>query len=638
MSRSVHDRLRRVRRPITALKYELHDGVQRELPFVVGVLADLSSDRCDRDQSFHDRLFVDIDRDNLDDILDQFTPRLRLRVADRLANDGCELPVELEFHCMNDFEPAQVARQVAPLRSLLETRTKMAALLEQVEYSADPIAELQQLLDGAGDPPAANTLDSIVREQDRKNRGESRPATSNSLRPDDPITALIQAVIRDVPSVDRDVVRSISNQLEALDRVISRQLAEVMQHPAFQQLEGTWRGLHYLVMNSETNAMLKLRVLDCSKSELLEELDRAAEFDQSDLFQKIYVNEFSRLEGEPFAALIGDFYFDHSPEDISLLTSVSRLAATCFCPFIAGASPALMRLGDWSQLSSTRDINELVSGPDHAAWHSFRKSDDSRFVVLTMPRCLARLPYGTDTRPIEDFAFEEFDDDAHSEATPNPQAYCWMNTAYLLGVRLTAAFSTYGWCTRIYGMQGGGKVEGLPLHIRKTPDGEAVLYGPTEVELSHRVESELSQMGLQPLAQQRNTDVAVFLGAVTCHQPPRYDAPEPTANATIAAHLPYIMATSRFVHYVKVAAHAMLGAFSEPQDLEKWLNHWIMHYVAADDSCTAEIQARYPLREARIEIQTSEEQPGTYLAVIYMRPWLPFAELTASPRIVVPLI
>jgi type VI secretion system protein ImpC len=388
-------------------------------------------------------------------------------------------------------------------------------------------------------------------------------------------------------------------------------------------------------MNSETSAQLKIKALNVSKRDLFKDLDRAVEFDQSTLFKKIYENEFGMPGGEPYGALVGDYEFVNHPDDIGMLGKLSNVAAAAFCPFIGAASPNLFGFDSFTELSKPRDLEKIFDTVECTQWKSFRDSEDSRFVTLVMPRVLSRLPYGSQTKPIDEFNYEEVELDTSGRSKPVPHDhYTWMNAAYVMGTKLTDAFAQYGFCTAIRGVENGGKVEGLPAHIFTSDDGDADLKCPTEVGITERRENELSKLGFLPLCHFKNTDYSVFFGAQTAQKPKKYDRPEATANAAISARLPYIMATSRFAHYLKVIARDKIGSFMEVEDCQAWLDRWIHNYVSADPKPNAEIKARYPLREAEIKVQEIPGSPGSYNAVAMLRPWLQMEELTTSLRLV----
>ncbi len=447
--------------------------------------------------------------------------------------------------------------------------------------------------------------------------------------------ALIEQVMDKVVVWDKDLIRTLNKAQAALDTAISTQLAAIMHHPDFQKLEGTWRGLHHLVMNSETSAMLKLKVLNVSKRDLFKDVDRAVEFDQSQAFKKLYENEFGMPGGEPYGALIGDYEFTNHPDDISLLNKMSNVAAAAFCPFITAAAPQLFGMNSFTELSAPRDLEKIFDTVEYTAWKSYRDSEDSRFVCLTLPRTLARLPYGKNTKPIDEFNFEEAPLDSKGRGLPVPHDhYCWMNTAFVMGTKLTEAFAKYGFCVAIRGIEGGGKVEGLPAHIFRSDDGDPDLKCPTEVGITDRREAELSKLGFLSLCHWKNTDYAAFIGGQTTQKPKKYNRPEATANAAISARLPYMMATSRFAHYLKVIARDKIGAFMEVEDVQNWLERWIANYVCVDQKPSQETKARYPLREAKIQVQEIPGKPGSYNAIAWLRPWLQLEELTTSLRMV----
>ncbi len=408
-----------------------------------------------------------------------------------------------------------------------------------------------------------------------------------------------------------------------------------MHNPRFLQLEGSWRGLNYLVMNSETGTSLKLRVLNLPKRELLRDLTRAVEFDQSQLFKQIYENEFGMPGGEPYGALIGDYEWTSHPDDIEALRLVSNVAAGAFAPFISAAGANMFGFHNWTELSRPRDLAKIFDTIEYTKWRSFRDSEDSRFVNLVLPRVVARLPYGAATKPIDEFAYEEAPYDAAGTArSMDHEQYCWMNAAYVMGTRLTDAFAQTGFCVAIRGAEGGGKVENLPFHVFTSDDGDLDAKCPTELGITDRREFELSNLGFLPLCHYKNTDYAVFFGAQSTQKPKKYDRPEATANAAISARLPYLMATSRFAHYLKVMARDKIGSFMEAPDVERWLNRWIQNYVNSNESAGQEMKARFPLREARVEVREIPGRPGSYNAIAYLRPWLQMEELTTSMRLV----
>jgi type VI secretion system protein ImpC len=454
----------------------------------------------------------------------------------------------------------------------------------------------------------------------------------------DMVKNLIGAAMAGTLVWDKSVTRTIRQAIKQIDERMSRQLAEVMHHDQFQKLEGSWRGLHHLVMNTETSKQLKLRVLNISKRELFKDLDKAVEFDQSQLFKKLYEDEFGMPGGEPFGALIGDFEVTNHPEDIDLLEKVSGVCAAAHCPFISAAHPELFGFESWTDLTKPRDIEKIFMGKKYTKWNSFRNSDDSRYVTLVLPRVLARLPYGASTKPVEEFGYEECILDNTGEAKKTDHTdYCWMNAAYVMGTNMTRAFAETNWCTAIRGLENGGKVDGLPVHNFMSDDGDIDSKCPTEIGITDRREAELSKEGFLPLCHYKNTDYSVFFGAQTSQRPKVYDRPDATANAAISARLPYIMAASRIAHFLKCIARDKIGSFMERQDMEDFLKRWIANYVLADEKPSPEMKAKYPLAEAEITVEEIPGAPGSYNAVAMLRPWLQLEELTTSLRMVAKL-
>ena len=451
----------------------------------------------------------------------------------------------------------------------------------------------------------------------------------------DMLKSLTEEALKGSLTYSKNLTLTFNNAINAIDKKLSAQLSLIMHDPDLQKLEGSWRGLHHLVMNSETGANLKIRMLNSSKRELYKDLSKAVEFDQSQLFKKIYENEFGTPGGEPYGALIGDYEFSNHPEDIELLGLVSNVAATAFAPFLTAASPKLFNLDSFNDLSKPRDLEKIFESSEYSKWQNFRKSDDSRFVALTMPRVLSRLPYGAATVVIDEFNYEEANIDKNGVAqTLQPQQFTWMNAAYMLAERMTAAFSQNGWCTAIRGAEGGGKVENLPSYNFTSDNGDVDQLCPTEIGITDRREAELSKLGFLPLCHYKQTDYAVFFGAQTAQKSKKYDTPEATANAAIAARLPYLLAVSRFSHYLKVMARDKIGSFVEASDCEAWLNRWINNYVNSNAQAGQEMKAKYPLAEAKISVKEVAGSPGVYNAVAWLRPWLQMEELSTSMRLV----
>ena len=431
--------------------------------------------------------------------------------------------------------------------------------------------------------------------------------------------------------VAKDAEMMINARIAQIDHLLSLQLNEIIHHPQFQKLEGTWRGLKYLMDNCESGASIKVRVLNVNKKELLRDIERAPEFDQSALFKKVYEEEYGVFGGAPFGALVGDYEFGKHPEDMALLEGISHVAAQAHAPFVAAASPEMLNLESFTALDAPRDLARIFESTEFAKWKSFRQSEDARYVALALPHVLGRVPYGKDTKPIDEFRYEEaVDGSDHSK-------YLWMNAAYTVAARMTESFSLYGMCVAMRGVEGGGLVEGLPTHSFKTDEGDIATKCPTETPITDRREKELADLGFLPLVHCKGTDYAAFFSVQSCQKPKLYDSDSANANARLATQLPYIMAVSRFAHYLKSMMRDKIGSFMARGEAEEFLNRWIKQYVTENDNASPEIKAKRPLREARIDVTEVAGKPGVYRAVAFLRPHFQLDELTVSLRLVAEL-
>lgn len=442
---------------------------------------------------------------------------------------------------------------------------------------------------------------------------------------------LVQEVMTGQMTVSNDTELMLNERIKEIDELVSRQLNEVMHSEPFQKLEGSWRGLHYFVQQTETSSSLKIKLLNVSKADLLKDFEKAVEFDQSALFKKIYEEEFGTLGGAPFGTLIGDYEFGRHPQDIALLEKMSGVAATSHAPFIAAATPALFNFESFTELSGPRDLEKIFDNEAYLKWSMFRKSDDSRYVGLCLPHVLMRLPYGRETIPIEEFDYEEnVDGKDHSK-------YLWGNAAYPFAARLTDAFARHEWCAAIRGVEGGGLVEGLPAHTFTTDDGDIATKCPTEIAITDRRENELAKMGFIPLCYYKGTDTAVFMGAQSTQKPQLYLDDEANANSRLSTQLQYIFACSRFAHFLKTMMRDKVGSFMSRDQCETFLNRWISNYVLLDDMASQDLKAKFPLRDARIEVSEIPGKPGAYNAVAFLRPHFQLEELAVSLRLVAKL-
>ena len=445
------------------------------------------------------------------------------------------------------------------------------------------------------------------------------------------VRTLAEYVLKDVNLVSADVIRTIEAIKAEIDGRLTKQMNLILHNEEFQKLESAWRGLHYLFNNSETDEMLKIKVMNISKTELGGTLKKykGTRWDTSPIFKKIYGAEYDRMGGEPYGCLVGDYYIDHSPPDVELMGEMAKIAAATHAPFIAAAAPSVMQMDSWGELSAPADLAKKFRDADYASWRSLRESDDSRYLGLAMPRFLARLPYGAKTEPVDAFDFEE---DAEGADTSK---YVWANSAYAMAANINRAFKFYGWCSRIRGVESGGAVEGLPVHTFATDDGGVDMKCPTEIGIGDRREAELAKLGFMPLIHRKNSDFAAFIGAQSLQKPAEYEDPDATANANLAARLPYLFACCRFAHYLKCIVRDKIGSFKERADMQKWLQKWVMQYVDGDPANSSETtKAKKPLAAAEVTVAEVEGNPGYYTSNFYLRPHYQLEGLTVSLRLV----
>jgi type VI secretion system protein ImpC len=471
----------------------------------------------------------------------------------------------------------------------------------------------------------ASDFSALLNKEFRPKSDQAKTAVETAVK------TLAEQALANTALISDDALRSIQSIIAEIDKKLTQQVNEILHHPDFQQLESAWRGLHYLVNNTETDEMLKIRVMNISKKDMHKTLRKfkGTAWDQSPIFKKLYEEEFGQLGGQPYGSLVADYYFDHSPPDVELLGEMAKIAAAAHAPLITGANPTLFQMDSWSELANPRDLTKIFQTPEYAAWTSLRESEDSKYVGLAMPRFLGRLPYGAKTDPVEAFAFEEDTDGSdHSK-------YGWVNAAYGMAVNINRSFKEYGWCSRIRGVESGGSVQNLPSHTFPTDDGGIDQKCPTEIAISDRREAELAKNGMMPLIHRKNTDVAAFIGAQSLHKPAEYDDPDATANANLAARLPYLFATCRFAHYLKCMVRDKVGSFRSRTDMQAWLQDWINNYVDfnADVSPEAE-KARKPLAAAEVVVEEVEGNPGYYTSKFFLRPHYQLEGLSVSLRLV----
>lgn len=480
----------------------------------------------------------------------------------------------------------------------------------------------------SGPPPAVATpslLDKIINDG-KMAREESQRDYAGKL-----ISAFAGEVVDSKMKVTEDTRTSITEHIAAIDKKIQDQLNLILHDQSFKQVEASWRGLQYLVKGAETGTDLKLRLLNVTKKEIADDLNKVLSFEQSNLFKRIYEDEYGTFGGHPFSCLIGDFEFGRNQTDMTTLTNISKVAAAAHAPFIAAAGPELFDWGSFTEMTGPRDLAKGFETEEMAKWKGFRESEDSRYVALVLPHVLMRAPYGKDSVPVEEFAFEEDVDGADHEK------YLWGNASYALAERIAAAFSRYHWCAAIRGVEGGGLVTALPTHTFPTAGGDKAMKCPTEIAITDRREKELSDLGFIALCHCKGTDVACFFGGQTVNRPKQYITKEANANARLSSMLPYVMAASRFAHYLKSIMRDKIGSFSSKDSVQKYLNTWIAQYVLLRDDAPQEVKAAFPLREARVDVVDVPGKPGAYRAVAFLRPHFQLDELSVSIRLVADL-
>lgn len=705
MLESLQHVLDRVRSPRVHITYDVEIGnasIIKELPFVIGVMADLSGSPIDPLPPLKVRKFVEVDGDNFVDFMGSINPRITLQVPSKL-NDGSEaVSAELYFKSMDDFGPISIAKQIPKLRKIYNSRVKLhdlsaklegndalmdllnAAISDKALYAvwknqidavmkankqavtsdfvtdaaapadvkpADGTAVAAPAADGATPPPPADAAaaDGAAPADGGGGADGTPPASEREILKEMFIagrlareqhdelgacillTELISYLEVDKPETLKNTLAYVEKKIADIDALLSTQINEILHHPVFQEIEATWRGLHYLIYNSELGPKLKIRVLNVSKHDLLKDMEQAAEFDQSALFKKVYEEEYGTFGGNPYSCLVGGYEFTRHPQDIELLEKVSNVAAAAHAPMIAAAHSRMFDMDTFAHLSEPRDLSKVFESTEMAKWRTFRMTEDSRYVALVLPRVLMRLPYGPDTLPVDGMNFVEVVDGLGATD------FCWGNAAFAYAQKIGKSFSAFNWPAAIRGVEGGGLVDGLPAYTFKTPDGDLALKCPSETTITDRREKELSDLGFLALCHCKGSDYAVFFGGQTTQKPKLYNTDEANSNAALSARLPYLLAASRFAHYVKAMMRDKIGSFLTKDNVSQYLNNWISGYVLLNDTASQDLKAKYPLREARVDVYDVPGKPGSYKATIFLRPHFQLEELTASIRLVATL-
>jgi type VI secretion system protein ImpC len=678
MAESIQKVLTRVRPPRVKITYDVETGgaiEKRELPFIVGIFADLSGDRDPNDDlpAVKSRKLIDIDRDTFDQVLAACKPRVSVAGVKNLLPGGQgNLTGAITFKTFDDLDPMAVVAAVPPLAAIYAQRGRIRAFQAKSEAS-DALSRLVEASVSREDDPAkpgakigddlrteltgAFTDDDPAKWAAVADGGKVKDMLDAMMRPEDRQDAeklsatktLIGQFVRDilVPlAPDNKLVsgKLMDQRVATIDQAMGVQMDAILHSDSFQRVEASWRGLHYLVFRAETGTSLKLRVMNISKSELLKEMEKAPEFDQSHIFRQIYEAEYGTYGGNPYSLLVGDYEFGRSGTDQALLGKMSQIAAAAHAPFIASAYAQLFDLASFEDLARPRDLSKIFESVEVAEWTSFRDNEDSRYVTLALPRVLLRTPYGEMTTPVEGFAYEEnVDLDPQPNEPPvlvrakDSRKFLWGNPAYVLAERITHAFSLYSWTAAIRGVQGGGLVEGLPVYTYRTAEGDVTMTCPTQVTITDRREKELNDLGFMAICHCKGTNKAAFFGGQTTNLPKKYFSATANANARLSAMLPYMLAASRFAHYLKVIMRERIGSFMTRANVESFLNDWISNYVLLDDNAPQEVKASYPLRAAQVTVTDDPAKPGVYQATVFLKPHFQLEELSTSIRLVAQL-
>ncbi|OIO59467.1 MAG: type VI secretion system contractile sheath large subunit [Alphaproteobacteria bacterium CG_4_10_14_0_2_um_filter_63_37] len=685
---SVQDKLTRVRPPRVKITYDVETGgalQKKELPFIIGIFADLSGDSASELLPVKDRKMVEIDRDNFNAVLKSCKPRIKLAPVPNVLGGTGNLSGLLTFGDLTHFEPLSLVSRpdwgeipgdgtnpatpaVNPFKVWYDRRCRIRDLQTKVEVS-DAVAKLLDLavtIGTEGDALRGKFTTAFTGDDPTVWRGVTAAdevATLAELIGGDPaatlamlgqltVDVLANITAANIPDEDPRRGWSAGQFMDArtaeIDALVAKQLNLVMHDQQFKDLEATWRGMFYLISRAETGTMLKLRVLNISRDDLYKDLTKAVEFDQSAVFKKIYEAEYGTYGGAPYSMLLGDYRFGSSPQDITLLDKIAEVAAASHAPFVAAAAPGLFGLGNFEALAKPRDLAKIFENTELTEWRGFRDSEDSRYVSLVLPDVLLRLPYGDKTNPVEGIRFEEdvgsVDEWSLPPAgtpdtalEPDSTKFLWGNAAYLLANRVTTAFSLYGWTAAIRGVEGGGLVRGLPAFNFKTGEGDVAMICPTQVAITDRREKEINDLGFMALCHCKGTNQAVFFGGQTTNKPKQYISDLANANAQVSSMLPYILSASRFAHYIKVIMREKVGSFMTRSNVESYLNSWIAQYVLLDDEAPQDVKASYPLRAAKISVTDVPGKPGAYKATIFLKPHFQLEELTTSIRLVADL-
>ena len=408
----------------------------------------------------------------------------------------------------------------------------------------------------------------------------------------------------------------VDRMIAELDNKLSKQMDEVLHSSRFKELESSWRSLKLLVDRTDFKENIKIHVLHATKSELLDDFEYSPEISQSGFYKHVYASGYGQFGGEPIASVIGSYEFSQSSADMKLLQYVSSVGAMAHAPFLSSVSPSFFGLNSFTELSAIKELKAVFEGPAYVKWRALRETEDARYIGLTAPRFLLRLPYDRNENPVKSFDYQE-------DVNADHEHYLWGNTAYLLASNITDSFAKYRWCPNIIGPQSGGSVNDLPVHIFDSL-GQLQSKIPTEVLITDRREYELAEEGFITLTMRKGSDNAAFFSANSIQKckvfPPTREGKIAETNYKLGTQLPYMFIVNRLAHYIKVLQREQLGAWKERQDLQRELNQWIRQFVADQENPPSEVRSRRPLRGASITVSDVDGDPGWYQVSMSVRP------------------
>lgn len=634
---SIQQTLLKTRPPRVKITYDVEKGnaiEKEELPFIVGVLADLAGENIQNQTTLKERNFVEINGDNFNLVLSAINPTVTINVKNIIDPKTKTLRYTLNFTNFDDFTPGKISLQIPLLNTLVNRRKALLDLTAKLD--SNPVLS---------DKILAIIINKETRKKFYDEMSKKTPETIVKIGAElgllkvegksDFIETLLTELYISLKEFDNINIDNVDDPyaflisiVTTIDKNLSLQMDEILHDPNFQKLEASWRGLYYLVHNTLSSTSLKLKVLNLTKKEMRDDLVKAVEFDQSALFKKIYEAEYGTLGGTPYSCLIGDFAFGRKASDIEILRHVSKLAAAAHAPFIGGVDASMFDLKSFADLGIPRDLAVLFESSELAAWNSFRTTEDSRYVSLVLPKVLLRAPYDAEEGLCEEFSYTEI-----IQGT-NDDHFCWGNPAYVIAANITKSFAEFSWTTAIRGVEGGGKVANLPIYTYETDHGDIEMKCPSQVAITDRREKELSDLGFISLCHAKGTDYSVFFGAQTTQKPKRYNTPDATANAILSTKLPYLLNASRFAHYIKMLMRAKIGSFLTAAEVQTYLQNWIAEYVLLSDLGTQEVKSKYPLRMAKITVVDTPESPGSYKAIMLLKPHFQLEDLAVSLRLV----